>query len=150
MIPRPAPPSRHSLRKPIGLLAGRTAPPYLVRQDEPSPKELFLQSLERCADSEDFIPSFYERFVGSSEEIREKFRLTDFEVQNRMLLKSLRLVAGVTAGEPEALRELRARAETHDRRHLDIEPRLYRQWQTAIIETARKFDEKWDDDVEDA
>lgn len=42
-----------------------------------------------------------------------------------MLLRSLKLVAGATAGEPKSLREIRQRAETHDRYHLNIEPEHY-------------------------
>lgn len=117
---------------------------------ETIPKDLFLQSLNRCAEFEKFIPSFYDRFLSESDEIRDKFRHTDFKTQNRMLLRSLRLAAGATAGEPEALRELKERAKTHDRYHLNIEKRLYDQWRSAIIETARKFDDQWDNKIENA
>lgn len=114
------------------------------------PKDLFLQSLNRCAESENFIPSFYDRFIGSSDEIREKFKKTSFEKQNAMLLRSLRLSAGATSGDPEALNELNERAETHDRHHLNIEPRHYETWRSAIIETASEFDPEWNSATENA
>lgn len=47
-------------------------------EDQITPKELFLKSLDRCVDDEGFIPSFYENFLSSSEEIARKFRFTDF------------------------------------------------------------------------
>ncbi len=75
--------------------------------DEATPKQLFLLSLDRCADDEQFIPAFYERFLATSDEIRHKFRHTDFEHQNQMLLRSLKLSAGATSGDPASLRELR-------------------------------------------
>ncbi len=113
-------------------------------------KKLFIDSLDRCAVSEDFIPSFYEHFLAVSDEISEKFRNTDFELQNRMLLKSLRLSADATSGVPEALKELRARAESHDRYHLNIEPRFYEHWLSAVVETASDFDPKWNDEIKES
>ncbi len=115
-----------------------------------TPKDEFLQSLERCNQKRDFIPAFYRRFLGTSEEIREKFGDTDFERQNAMLLQSLQLAAGATMGVPRSLRELRDRATTHDRHHLNIEPRLYEAWLNAVVETASEVDERWDESVEDA
>jgi len=115
-----------------------------------SPKEIFLDSFQRCTASEEFIPAFYERFLTASPEIREKFEHTDFEHQHRMLRNSLRLSAGATSGDLEAMQELKARAETHNRDHLDIPPHLYRYWLEAILGTAQEFDPEWDDETEAA
>lgn len=111
---------------------------------------MFHRSLARCASDERFIPSFYERFLASSDEVRSKFVDTDFERQNAMLLKSLRLSVGATEGDPAALREMKERARSHDRRHLDIKPELYQYWLRSLIATASDFDAKWDYDVERA
>lgn len=113
-------------------------------------KEIFLQSLDRCSESENFIPSFYDRFLATSDEIREKFKDTDFDKQSQMLLHSLKLAAGATLGESFALREIRERAETHDRHHLDIAPRLYTFWLDSVIETASEYDSQWDETVEES
>ncbi len=115
-----------------------------------SHKDIFLQSLERCTSSKEFIPAFYRRFLAASDEIREKFKHTDFEKQNKMLVRSLKLAAGATAGEANSLQELRDRAETHDRHHLDIKPELYDHWRDAIIAAANEFDPKWNDETKDA
>ena len=112
--------------------------------------ELFLDSLERCAKSKKFIPAFYTRFLSASDDIRDKFRHTDFERQNRMLLRSLRLAAHAADGKPEVLREIQERAVSHSRKHLNIDPRLYNFWRSALIETSRQFDDQWDDDIEEA
>lgn len=112
--------------------------------------ELFLDSLERCARSKKFIPTFYNRFLSASDDVSDKFLHTDFEHQNRMLLQSLRLAAHAVGGLPEGLREIRERAVSHGRRHLNIEPRLYNYWRSALIETSRQFDDQWDDDIEEA
>lgn len=113
-------------------------------------RECFLESLDRCSANGHFIPAFYKRFLASSEKILEKFRYTDFEKQNEMLLQSLRLSAHATAGEPESLREIRERAESHDRRHLDISPELYQNWLHSVIETARECDHEWSVETEEA
>lgn len=115
-----------------------------------SPKDEFLTSLERCTESEEFVPAFYRRFMSTSEEVRRKFQTTDFEQQNKMLVRSLRLVAAATAGDHEGMRELRQRAETHDREHLDIRPELYDLWLASVIATAREYDRLWSDAVESA
>lgn len=103
-----------------------------------------MASLLRCLKDEAFLITFYERFLASSDEVAEKFENTDFKKQRHMLAKSLKLVAGAMGGEFEALKELRLRAETHDRSHLNIRPELYGYWRAALIETAIQFDSKWD------
>jgi hemoglobin-like flavoprotein len=118
--------------------------------DDLIPKDIFLRSLERCARSRKFMPAFYNRFLSTSDVIRDKFKNTNFENQHRMLIRSLRLAAHAAAGQPDALQEIRERALTHDRYHLHIEPNLYDHWRSALIETSREFDDKWDDDVEKA
>ena len=117
---------------------------------ETTPKSLFLQSVERCETNPGFIPAFYDRFLGQSEVVREKFAETDFNQQNRMLLRSLKLSAGAIAGEQPALQELTQRAESHNRHNLDIQPELYDLWLDAIIKTAREFDEQWNEEIETA
>lgn len=117
---------------------------------EVPPKDIFFQSVKRCTASDDFIPAFYDRFLDSSDEVRKKFRFTDFDKQHRMLRRSLELCVGATAGEPEALAEMRQRATSHDRDHLNIEPRFYESWLETIIATAKDFDDQWNEDVETA
>jgi len=113
-------------------------------------KDLFLASLDRCATNAEFIPAFYKRFLASSEEISIRFRSTNFEKQNAMLLNSLRVSANATSGDREALMELKARAVSHDRDHLNISPELYHFWLDSAIATAEEFDNKWTVEVAEA
>lgn len=110
----------------------------------------FLASLVRCLESPDFLPSFYDRFVGSSEDVQRKFRATDFQQQYAMLARSLRLIAMASAGDPDGLQELAERAESHSQFRRDIQPELYQLWLRATIETARDFDPEWSDSIEEA
>lgn len=117
---------------------------------EIAPKEQFMKSLDRCTSNDQFVPAFYERFMASSGDVRHKFRFTSFEKQNKMLIRSLKLSAGATDGEPEALMELKERAVTHDHNHLDIKPELYDLWLDSLVVTAQEFDIEWSDPIERA
>jgi hemoglobin-like flavoprotein len=119
----------------------------------PSPSvETFLASLKRCLAAPGFLDSFYERFVGSSEEIREKFRNTDMKRQTRVLEDSLYVVANAVQGEENSLARgaLPALAARHSRQGLDIAPRLYDLWIECLVETAREHDPRFAPDVEAA
>jgi PAS domain S-box-containing protein len=115
---------------------------------EASPQAVFLHSLERCNENADFIPLFYQRFMASSPEIAERFRLTDFGKQNQMLLRSLELAASAMQGK--GMQELRERAKSHDRYHLIIRPELYECWLEELIATARECDREWNENIESA
>jgi PAS domain S-box-containing protein len=124
--------------------------PKPVQIEEASPKELFIQSLERCKKVEDFIPRFYQGFMASSPRIAERFRFTDFGRQNAMVLHSLELAADATVGKPQSIRELTERARSHDRNHLNIQPELYDYWLDELVATARDCDLEWTDQIEAA
>lgn len=93
---------------------------------------------------------FYERFMASSDEVRQKFRYTDMSKQRQMLLASLRMAAGATQGDRESLKELHERARTHDRWHHNIEPKLYGFWLDALVTTASTVDSEWSDEIEES
>ena len=88
--------------------------------------------------------------MATSDDVKWRFRNTDFEQQNKMLVRSLRLVAAATMGEREGLQELRERAETHDRHHLNIQPELYDLWRLSVVQTAREYDSEWNEQIEEA
>ena len=112
--------------------------------------ETFLASLKRCLATPAFLESFYERFVGSSEEVREKFRNTDMKHQARVLEDSLYVVANAVLGEENSLARgaLPAVAERHSRRDLDIPPGLFDLWIECLVETARAHDPQFAPAVE--
>jgi hypothetical protein len=67
-----------------------------------------------------------------------------------MLQRSLHLMAAASAGDPDGLRELNARAETHSRAKLDIAAPLYDLWLETLIQTAKESDSNWTPGVEQA
>lgn len=111
--------------------------------------ELFLASLKRCLGAPGFLAAFYDRFTGSSPEVREKFRGVDLKGQARVLEDSLYVVAVAVQGEEGSLArgDLPRLAERHSRRDLDIRPELYDLWIQCLVETARSHDPQWSEDI---
>jgi hemoglobin-like flavoprotein len=114
--------------------------------------ETFLASLKRCLAAPGFMDAFYERFMASSEEIREKFRNTDMKRQASVLADTLYVVANAAQGEDNSLARgsLPALAARHNRHGLDIRPGLYDLWIECLVETVRAHDPQFGPDVERA
>jgi hemoglobin-like flavoprotein len=114
--------------------------------------EVFRTSLKRCLASRDFLHDFYEMFMASSEEVREKFRNTDFPRQARVLADSLFLMAVASDSRDDAIawKELGRLAELHSRTGLDVQPELYDGWLECLIDAARRHDPAFSVEVEDA
>ena len=114
--------------------------------------ETVLASLKRCLAAPGFLGSFYERFVGSSDEVREKFRNTDMKRQARVLEDTLYVVANAVQGAEGSLARgaLPALAARHSRSEMDIPPRLYDLWIECLLETVRVHDPEFTPAVEAA
>ncbi len=114
-----------------------------------SSTDAFLASLKRCLATPGFLVAFYDRFLGASAEVREKFRGVDMKQQARVLEDSLYVVANAVQGREgsPARGDLPRLAERHSRRNLDIRPELYDVWAECLVETARAHDPQWADDV---
>jgi len=109
--------------------------------------ESYVRVLSREVDGQAFFASFYERFVAASPEVAEKFRHTDMARQQVMLKSGFyHLLAFYASSHADYY--LDQVAVSHSRAHLDIRPGLYDLWLDALVETARCFDERFDDDVE--
>ena len=110
---------------------------------------VFRGSLNRCLAQATFMRSFYERFLGSSDEVREKFAGVDMERQFQMVTDSLYVLAVVAEGGhgPEALASV---AERHSRRGADVRAELYDLWLAALVTTVAGFDPEFGPEVEDA
>ncbi len=114
--------------------------------------EVFRASLKRCLAAPDFLLDFYGTFMGSSDEIREKFRNTDLKRQTEVLADTLWAMAVVAQGKPgsPAWGDLPRLAERHSRRQLDIRPGLYDQWLDSLVDTARRHDPRFSAEIEGA
>jgi hemoglobin-like flavoprotein len=118
----------------------------------PEQVESFRASLKRCLAAPGFLEAFYERFVASSEEVREKFKNTDLKRQTRMLEDSLYVLAIAPQGEENspARGSLPRIAARHSRQDLDIRPGLYDLWLACLLETAGRYDPEFTPEIETA
>ena len=96
---------------------------------------------------EEFFDSFYEQFMNSSDEIKEKFINTDMVKQKKMLEKSIYSILdfflqNIISDEMERI------AAMHNKKALDIKPHLYDIWVDCLIDTARKYDPEFNEDIE--
>ncbi len=97
-------------------------------------------SLDRCLLAPRFLTRFYDLFLASSPEVRDKFRHTDFTRQSRMLRASLQMILAAGYGAPESPGHLSRLAQLHSRHGRDIAPRLYDLWLEALIQAAAEHD----------
>jgi hemoglobin-like flavoprotein len=113
--------------------------------------ELFNDSLARCLRSGQFFQRFYEIFLASSAEVRDKFRATDFRKQRRMLQTSFyMLVEFITLGWPECQAYLERIAATHSRLGRDIPPHLYELWLDSLLQAVKEHDGLYSPQIENA
>ena len=117
-----------------------------------TPVDTFMPSLKRCLAAPSFLLDFYGLFMASSDEVRRRFRDTDFERQTRVLADSLWVMANVAQAErpSPAWGDLPRLAERHSRRGLDIPPALYDQWLSCLLQAARKHDPQFSPEIETA
>ncbi len=119
--------------------------------DETKPDaELFNSSYERCQSKPGFLERFDEIFLGSSPEVAEKFRHTDFARQHKALKASLYTLMLVGSGKPEALQHLERLAQLHSRKQLNIRPELYDLWLSGLLKAVGEFDRAFDEQTEGA
>jgi hemoglobin-like flavoprotein len=108
----------------------------------------FSGSLSRCLADPGFLTRFYELFVGSSPEVAEKFKHTDFDKQKRALSSSLYVMVMAMEGGAPALAYLERIAEQHGRNDLDIRPELYDSWLNCLIQAVREHDPQFTEELE--
>ncbi len=125
----------------------------MLVSDTPDLEQLFNESYERVVGLRDprlggdrFFDRFYELFIASSEEVREKFANTDMERQRRMLKQSLVYLINYY-GSNNVDEFLLRIARRHSHADLDIRPGLYDLWLEKLLETVAEFDRHFDDDV---
>ena len=112
---------------------------------------LFNDSLTRCLRRDQFFQRFYEHFLASSAEVREKFRATDFGKQRRMLQTSFyMLVEYIAVGWPECQAYLRRIAATHIQQGRNIPPHLYDLWLECLLRAVKESGDQYSPEAEAA
>ncbi len=108
------------------------------------------QSFGRCLrEHEDFIGTFYDRFLKADTRIQPMFSKTDFGKQRRLLQRGISL-AITFAGTPSvARRQLTEIAEIHARKgRAPVDPALYGIWIESLIHTVAEADPRFNEKLE--
>jgi hemoglobin-like flavoprotein len=113
--------------------------------------ELFNDSLARCNRGGQFFQRFYELFLASSPEVRDKFRTTDIRKHRRMLQDAFyTLMEYIALASPECQAYLEGIAVTHGTQGHDIAPHLYDLWLECLLSAVKECDDLYSTKVEGA
>ncbi|WP_022963926.1 globin [Halopseudomonas pelagia] len=110
--------------------------------------EIVMQSYGRCCASASFFDDFYQRFLDSSEEVREKFVNTNMPAQKQLLRQGILNLVLYSRGLPPT--KLKALAESHSRGKLDVQPHLYELWLESLLLTIEQHDSSFDTSIKHA
>jgi len=110
--------------------------------------DIVMQSYGRCCAKPAFFDDFYEHFLASSPQIREKFTNTDMTGQKRLLRQGILNLVMYARGMPDT--KLRALGQTHSRGGFDIRPELYDIWVHSLLSTIKQHDSHYSAEVADA
>ena len=97
-------------------------------------------SFARCLVNEHFLDRFYEIFIKSHPAIKPMFANTDFTQQKELLRHGLMSVMMFAENDPMAKACLDRIRESHNRKHLAIDPGLYKHWVESLIKTVSEID----------
>jgi len=108
---------------------------------------VYNASLDRCTARPGFLDRFYELFLASADEVREKFKNTNFDRQKEALRMSLYMMMTAHDWSVECDGHLEEIAERHSRHDLDIAPHLYDLWLVCLLRAVSEFDPGYDANV---
>ena len=110
--------------------------------------KIFHDSFSRCNHQDGFFKRFYEIFVNSSDEVKEKFKNSDMEKQVKMLSNSFYTTKLANSESAIILENLKNLAASHGHKDRDIRPELYDLWLDCLIQTVKEHDELFSSDIE--
>ncbi len=110
---------------------------------DPAVLATFESSLARCNANAGFIDRFYDRFLASSDRVKEKFATTDFVRQKQALRHSLQAMLLAATDESRASFYLDGIAERHSSRDLGIGAEHYDYWLDSLLETVKECDPEY-------
>ena len=105
-------------------------------------------SYDRCLEDEEFFDTFYDIFLGKSDEIPPLFENTDFKKQKQMIRMSVRMLVRLGLGEPATVHAIQKLGELHSSREKNIRPSLYALWLDALCESIKSHDPEYTPELE--
>ena len=109
--------------------------------------ELFNRSFETCVARRGFVERFYEIFIQSSPEVRDKFKATDMKRQAHIIKKSLYVLTMASLETEEVRQEIAALGHSHGREGMKVGTHLYELWLSCLLQAVSEFDPGWNREV---
>lgn len=103
------------------------------------------QSFGRATLSGALLSRFYDIFLAADPEIAKYFANTDMTTQQQMLRQSLSYCLMRAEGSDFARLAVDRVRDSHSQARLNIPPRLYKVWKTALLAALAECDPKFDD-----
>ena len=110
--------------------------------------ELFRQSLRRVTRKAGFFDSFYDNFMGQSEEIAEFFHNRDMHQLKHKLQETLQMLTDTVEGRPGSGLYIEMLGRIHQR--LTVERKHFVMWEEALLETVESYDDEFDGRIQAA
>lgn len=98
--------------------------------------------------NEKFLQRFYEIFMNSDPRITPLFKNTDFSKQFDLLHHGISMALLFSQKSKTAEMAIARLGESHNRDHLNINPKLYPFWLDSLVQALREFDTTFTDDLE--
>lgn len=108
-------------------------------------KASFLRSSKNI----DFASTFYKNLFFLKPKIKDHFKDTDFEHQDKALMHGLEFIMGFLDHSNENARTQMIRiSKTHSHKNMNIHPHDYYYWIEALVMTVKTHDPSWHRDME--
>ncbi|MEZ8388223.1 globin [Vibrio splendidus] len=113
------------------------------------PNELFYESFERCRIDQEFLESFLADFCEHNPRFSERFEKIGLEQQTKMLKASIILIYN-SAGLPSVRNSVKKLGKRHKDLGLDISEIELNEWFNSLLNTVKKYDPHYNEQVEQA
>lgn len=111
-------------------------------------KKSFGRCLVSHGKKKKFFDSFYDRFLDSDPEIKEKFAKTDFSKQKNALKHGISMVIAFAESNDDLAENVLKNIRTsHSKEHLNVTRRHYDIWLKCLQETLKEYDSQYDKQI---
>ena len=111
--------------------------------------QIVEESFQRSSPKTGFARQFYENLFFLSPKLKDYFVKTDFEHQEKALMKGLEyLIQSLHPDQKNAKQQITRIAQSHSVGNMNIHPHSYYYWIEALIMTVKEFDPHWHKDME--
>ena len=110
--------------------------------------ELVRDSFGRAKNDVTFAHSFYQNLFFLKPKIKDYFKETDFEHQEKAILFGMSYLMGFLEGhETNSRTQVLRIAHSHNAHNMAIHPHDYHYWIEALVMTSKDSDPLWHDDL---